>query len=49
MITEEQKPNLKEEFSIYRYKNIIEDELVEEDRINTENEGGVDVNTLVNF
>ena len=49
MITEEQKPNLKEEFSIYRYKNIIEDELVIEDQINTENEGGVDVNTLVNF
>jgi len=49
MITEEQKPNLKEEFSIYRYKNIIEDELMEEDQINTEKKCGVDVNTLVHF
>lgn len=31
MITEESKPNLQEEFSIYRYKHLIEEELVEGD------------------
>jgi hypothetical protein len=31
MVTEENKPNIQEEFSIYRYKNLIEEELVEND------------------
>ena len=48
MITEENKPNLQEEFSIYRYKNIIEEELIETD-LKTVESKGVDVNQLVNF
>lgn len=31
MITEENKPNVQEEFSIYRYKNLIEEEMIESD------------------
>lgn len=48
MMTEECKPNMQEEFSIYRYKNIIEEEMVENDNKNTENRG-VDVNIIVHF
>lgn len=48
MITEECKPNIQEEFSIYRYKNIIEEEMIENDNRNTENKG-VDVNIIVHF
>ena len=31
MKTELNKPNIQEEFSIYRYKNLIEDEMIEND------------------
>lgn len=48
MITEENKPNLQEEFSIYRYKNLIEEEMVENDTRNSESKG-VDVNIIVVF
>ncbi|CAD8089671.1 unnamed protein product [Paramecium primaurelia] len=48
MITEENKPNLQEEFSIYRYKNLIEEEMIENDMRTSENKG-VDVNIIVVF
>lgn len=48
MITEENKPNLQEEFSIYRYKNIIEEEMVEAD-IRASETKGIDVNVIVHF
>ena len=48
MITEESKPNMTEEFSIYRYKNLIEEEMVETDTRNSENKG-TDVNLIVVF
>lgn len=48
MITEENKPNMQEEFSIYRYKNLIEEEMVENDMRTSENKG-VDVNIIVVF
>ena len=48
MITEENKPNLQEEFSIYRYKNLIEEEMIENYLRNSENKG-VDVNVIVQF
>ena len=48
LITEENKPNLQEEFSIYRYKNLIEEEMIENDLRNSENKG-VDVNVIVQF
>ena len=43
MITEENKPNVQEEFSIFRYKNLIEEELVDQD-LKTQETKGVDVN-----
>lgn len=48
MITEDNKPNVQEEFSIYRYKNLIEEEMVENDLRNLEARG-VDVNVIVLF
>jgi len=48
MITEENKPNLQEEFSIYRYKNLIEEEMIESD-IRTSETKGIDVNIIVHF
>jgi hypothetical protein len=48
MITEENKPNIQEEFSIYRYKNIIEEEMIETDMRNAEMKA-VDVNNIVHF
>ncbi len=48
MITEESKPNIQEEFSIYRYKNQIEEEMIENDMRSTESKG-VDVNIIVHF
>jgi len=48
MITEESKPNLQEEFSIYRYKHLIEEELVEGDLRVQENKG-IEVNNIVVF
>lgn len=48
MITEDNKPNIQEEFSIYRHKNLIEEEMIENDRRNTENKG-IDVNIIVHF
>ncbi|EAR83935.1 PAS domain S-box protein (macronuclear) [Tetrahymena thermophila SB210] len=48
MITEEQKPNLQEEFSIYRYKHLIEEELIEGDLRGQENKG-IEVNNIVTF
>ena len=48
MITEENKPTIQEEFSIYRYKNQIQLEMIENDIKNTE-QRGVDVNVIVLF
>ncbi len=48
MITEENKPNLQEEFSIYRYKSLIQEEMVEAD-IRTSETKGIDVNNIVEF
>jgi len=48
MITEDNKPSVEEEFSIYRYKNIIEEEMIENDARNSETKG-VDVNIIVYF
>jgi hypothetical protein len=48
MITEESKPNIQEELSIYRYKNIIEEEMIETDMRNAEMKA-VDVNNIVHF
>ncbi|KAL4459259.1 hypothetical protein ABPG73_001296 [Tetrahymena malaccensis] len=42
------KPNFQEEFSIYRYKHIIEEEMVEND-IRTQESKGIEVNSIVNF
>ena len=48
MITEENKPNMEEEFSIFSYKNVIEEEMIENDARNSESKG-VDVNVIVDF
>jgi hypothetical protein len=48
MLTEENKPNMQEEFSLYRYKNLIEEEMQENDQRNSEQKG-VDVNVIVVF
>mmetsp|Transcript_28675 Transcript_28675/g.25656 ORF Transcript_28675/g.25656 Transcript_28675/m.25656 type:complete len:330 (-) Transcript_28675:1834-2823(-) len=48
MITETYKPNIEEEFSIFRYKNLIEEEMVENDIKNNESKG-IDVNQIVAF
>ena len=48
MVTEENKPNIQEEFSIYRYKNLIEEELIENDQRSIDSKG-VDVNIIVVF
>ncbi len=43
MIIEEQKASFQEEFSIYRYKNQIEEEMLE-DEVKVSGERGIDVN-----
>ncbi|KAL4466115.1 hypothetical protein ABPG74_004352 [Tetrahymena malaccensis] len=48
MYTSELKPNIQEEFSIYSYNNIIEDELKENDLRNTENKT-IEINSIVQF
>eukprot|EP00331_Platyophrya_macrostoma_P019490 CAMPEP_0176470080 /NCGR_PEP_ID=MMETSP0127-20121128/40245_1 /TAXON_ID=938130 /ORGANISM="Platyophrya macrostoma, Strain WH" /LENGTH=784 /DNA_ID=CAMNT_0017864311 /DNA_START=1009 /DNA_END=3359 /DNA_ORIENTATION=- len=48
MITEQYKPNMQEQFSIHRYKNIIEEEMIEYDIRTTESKG-MDVNIIVHF
>lgn len=48
MITEENKPNVEEDFSIFSYKNVIEEEMIENDARNSESKG-VDVNIIVDF
>ena len=48
MVTEDNKPNMQEEFSIFRYKDFIEREMIESDRLNNEQKG-VDVNIIVVF
>jgi hypothetical protein len=48
MIAEENKPNLQEDYSIYRYKNLIEEEMLEGD-IRTSETKGIDVNIIVHF
>ena len=46
--TEENKPNMQEAFSIHRYRNIIEEEMIETDSIQLESRS-VDVNKIVRF
>ena len=48
MITEENKPNLQEQFSIFRYKYLIEEEMVENDSKANESKS-IDVNSIVSF
>ncbi len=48
MITEEQKPNIQEEFGIFRYKQLIEDELIENDTRGIQ-ESKSDINNMVIF
>jgi len=48
IITEDHRPNLQEEFSIYRHRSIIERELIEIDIRNTDSRG-IDVNSIVHF
>ncbi|KAL4485750.1 hypothetical protein ABPG72_012290 [Tetrahymena utriculariae] len=48
MYTSELKPNMQEEFSIYSYNHIIEDELKENDLRNTENKT-IEVNSIIQF
>ena len=48
LCTDECKPNLQEEFSIFRYKHLIEEEMAEADALNAESKG-VEVNTIVQF
>ncbi len=48
MITEENKPNLQEEFSVFRYKYFIEREMVDSD-LRSNEQKGVDVNIIVLF
>lgn len=46
MIIETYKPGLQEEFLLYRYAHIIEEEMIEEDTRNSESKG-MDINTMV--
>jgi len=48
MRAEENRPNIQEEFSIFRHKNIIEKEMMETD-IRNSNLRGADVNIIVHF
>jgi len=48
-LSESVKPSFEEEFSIYRYKNVIETEMIANDVRNTELKGGIDVNLVVDF
>ena len=48
MIALEAKPSFEEEFAIFRYKNIIEDEIIENDLKHIEAKG-IDVNLIVDF
>lgn len=45
----EMKPNYQEEFSIYRYKMIIEEEMMEVDMRNNNEMNGMDVNQMIQF
>lgn len=48
METKDNKPNLQEEFAIFRYKLIIEDEMIESDIRNSDS-AGINVNMMVKF
>lgn len=48
MKTEECKPNIQEDFSIYRYKILIQQEMKEKDAKFIQNKG-IDVNVVVYF
>jgi PAS domain S-box-containing protein len=48
MIALEAKPSIEEEYAIFRYKNIIEDEIIENDQKHIELKG-IDVNLIVDF
>jgi PAS domain S-box-containing protein len=48
MIADENKPTIEEEFSIHRYKNIIEEAIIDSDNKISENKG-VNVNIIVDF
>lgn len=44
--TMENKPSIQEDFSIYRYRYILEEEMIEYDTMNLESRG-IDVNKIV--
>ena len=48
MIARDNKPNVEQEFSIYRYKSLIEEEIIDDDNRNSETKG-IDVNVIVQF
>ena len=48
MIAKGNKPSVEQEFSIYRYKSLIEEEIIEEDSKNSETKG-IDVNVIWHF
>jgi len=48
MIALDAKPSIEEEYAIFRYKNIIEDEIIENDQKHIELKG-IDVNLIVDF
>lgn len=48
MIAKDNKPSVEQEFSIFRYKSLIEEEIIEEDSRNSETKG-IDVNVIVHF
>lgn len=48
MITEVSHPNIQEEFSVFNYKNIYEEDIIISD-IREESRKSIDVNSIVHF
>jgi PAS domain S-box-containing protein len=48
MIARENKPSVEQEFAIYRYKSLIEEEIIDDDSKTSETKG-IDVNIIVHF
>jgi len=49
MIADQYKPSLQEQFANYRYRRLIEKDIIDEDTKNTETSKGVDINSIVKF
>lgn len=48
MIARDNKPSVEQEFAIYRYKSLIEEEIIDDDSKTSETKG-IDVNIIVHF